>query len=617
MQFFNEVSTRWFGNRSIGAKLYGMAGVLVGLLIMTAVMALMNLSSSARLGRFLYTDPTTSIEHLQAVGTYVGNTDTDLARAVGTPTGSKRYLHDFASDSTALEAALNTYYGSGLTVDERGPYQQLKTSWGQYQSIGTSVRRLIGSGRQAAARQLYFAKAAAINDDVDAALTRLVGINESQAARSSRDISANYSSSRTVTVIAMVLAALLGGGIAVLLARSIANRAKAMLSAADGIADGDVEQHVDATAMDELGQTSAAFGRMIEYLKAMVGAASRIAEGDLTVEVEPRSARDALGASFSAMIAKLRGMIGEMSTAADSVSSASQQMAATSEQSGRATGEIATAIGGIAEGAERQVQIVEAARHSAEEVARAVGATAQNAQQTAQAAHAAREAARQGVSAAEHATEAMRSVRDSSKEVSGAIKELAAKSDQIGAIVNTITGIAEQTNLLALNAAIEAARAGEQGRGFAVVAEEVRKLAEEAQHAAEEIAQLIGAIQADTGRAVEVVDDGAKRTEDGAAVVEQTREAFLRIGTSVDDMTGRIEQIAAASEQIAASAQSMQQSIGEVASVAQESSASTEEVSASTEESSAAAQEISASAQELSGNAEVLNNLVAQFKLAG
>ena len=64
---------------------------------------------------------------------------------------------------------------------------------------------------------------------------------------------------------------------------------------------------------------------------------------------------------------------------------------------------------------------------------------------------------------------------------------LAEKSEEIGAIVGTITGIADQTNLLALNAAIEAARAGEQGRGFAVVAEEVRKLAEESQKAAGEI----------------------------------------------------------------------------------------------------------------------------------
>ena len=109
----------------------------------------------------------------------------------------------------------------------------------------------------------------------------------------------------------------------------------------------------------------------------------------------------------------------------------------------------------------------------------------------------------------------------------------ARKSEQIEGIVATITGIAEQTNLLALNAAIEAARAGEQGRGFAVVAEEVRKLAEESQSPPASIAGLIEEIQAETAKAVEVVEDGARRTEEGAATVEQAREAFEPLGASV------------------------------------------------------------------------------------
>ena len=260
------------------------------------------------------------------------------------------------------------------------------------------------------------------------------------------------------------------------------------------------------------------------------------------------------------------------------------------------------------------MNLVESAKRAAEEVAAAVNESAEQAQQTAEVATRAREIAQQGVAAAEQANEAMGSVRDSSESVSAAIRELAAKSEQIGAIVATITGIAEQTNLLALNAAIEAARAGEQGRGFAVVAEEVRKLAEESQHAAQEISGLIGAIQDETTKAVSVVEDGARKTTDGASVVEQTREAFLQIGASVEDMAARVEQIAASAQQITASATRMQANISEVASVAEESSATTEQVSASTEETSASTEQIAASAQELASNAEDLNRLVAQFK---
>ncbi len=176
-------------------------------------------------------------------------------------------------------------------------------------------------------------------------------------------------------------------------------------------------------------------------------------------------------------------------------------------------------MGDIAQGAERTVELLDAAKHSAGQVARAVAGSARSAKATA--AHEARAVAQQGVGAAEQANEAMRSVRDSSQAASDAIRELASKSEQIGQIVQTITGIAEQTNLLALNAAIEAARAGEQGRGFAVVAEEVRTLAEESRHAAKEISHLIGAIQADTTNAVGVVESGAQRTQQGVEVVDR------------------------------------------------------------------------------------------------
>jgi methyl-accepting chemotaxis protein len=320
-------------------------------------------------------------------------------------------------------------------------------------------------------------------------------------------------------------------------------------------------------------------------------------------------------AAFNTTNEKLRGLLGDITLSAGVVGSASRDMSSTSEDAGRATGEIAQAVGDVAEGAERQVIMVAEVRQAAQDVAEAATESAHSAKLTADAAEDARRAAGDGASAATEATDAMQSVRESSASVTEAIGALSSESEQIGAIVQTITGIAEQTNLLALNAAIEAARAGEQGRGFAVVAEEVRKLAEDSQHAAHEIAELIGSIQKRTTHTVEVVEDGATRTEHGAAVVERTREAFERIGASVEDMSRRVEQIAAVSQQVADSASRMQGSIDSIAAVAEASSAATEEVSASTQETSASTEQIAASAHELASTANNLEQLVARFRL--
>jgi methyl-accepting chemotaxis protein len=498
------------------------------------------------------------------------------------------------------------------TPAEKAAAQSVDASFAQWQALDAKITSLREAGHTDRARSVVDGAANTASDDLSTKLDSLGSLVEKTANASSASSS---SSAQTLMIALAVIAIAVAVALAFVLSRSLATRARQMLKAADGIADGDVHQHVDTNSKDELGQTAAAFERMIEYLNTMADAAKRIAEGDLLVDVQPRSERDELGKSFHEMIAHLREMVGQVADAAGSLGTQSEQMSSTSAETGRATSEIASAVSEVAHGAEHQVQVIEAARRSADEVAAAVQTSAEHAEQTAEVAAHARETAQQGVSAAEQANDAMRSVRDSSEAVSQAIRELATKSEQIGAIVETITGIAEQTNLLALNAAIEAARAGEQGRGFAVVAEEVRKLAEESQHAAQEISGLIGVIQAETTRTVQVVEDGARKTADGADVVEQTREAFVTIGQAVDDMVDRIEEIAAASEEITASATSMKENLNEVAAVAEESSASTEEVSASTQETTASTQQIAASAEELAQNAEQLGQLVAQFKI--
>jgi methyl-accepting chemotaxis protein len=426
------------------------------------------------------------------------------------------------------------------------------------------------------------------SDNLVAALTAYQQHERKSQATADAKFASTRSSSAWIMGVLAVLAVLGAAALAFFLTRAIVRGLKQMLAAAEAIAEGDVDQSVDVTGTDEIGQMAAAFRAMIDYLRETAAAAGRVADGDLTVEVEPKSERDALGTAFAKMAASLRKLLGAVNQSVVSVSSASRRMATTSEEAGRAVDEIANAVGEVAHGAERQVAMVAASKRSGEESAEAAGQ--------------AHELAEEGVRAAAEASEAMRELRDSSQEVSEAIGQLATRSERIGEIVDTITGIAAQTNLLALNAAIEAARAGEQGRGFAVVAEEVRKLAEESQQAAAMIAGLVDEMQTETRRAVAVVEGGVTRTENGTAVVERARETFLQIGESVRVVNDRIAEIVRATD--------------EVASVAEQSSSSTEEVSATSEETSASTQEIAASARQLAETATELEELVSHFRLA-
>jgi methyl-accepting chemotaxis protein len=405
-------------------------------------------------------------------------------------------------------------------------------------------------------------------------------------AGTSHSLSASISRTTTIIIVALSLVMLLGAGLLTMFARSLRSRLATLEGACDRLATGDLEVSFDASGSDEMSRLARSLDTAVDSMRTLADTSQRVAAGDLTVTVEPRSGDDRLGVAFVAMVENLRGIVAEVTATARTISTSTGQMASNSADAGRAVGEIARAVEDVAQGAQRQVIMIEETRGSADQAA----GVANDAQSV----------AREGVDSADKAGSAMEALQQSSTAMTGAMGSLQEKIVRIGGMVTTITAIADQTNLLALNAAIEAARAGEQGRGFAVVAEEVRKLAEECQGAASQIAELIGQIQSETARAVEVVEDGGRRTAEGVEVVGQARDSFLRLGGAVDEMAAMIGRIASAT--------------AEVASVTEQSSASAQQVSASTQQTTASAEEIAASARSLAETAVMLTDAVDRFQ---
>ncbi|RFP16346.1 MULTISPECIES: methyl-accepting chemotaxis protein [unclassified Duganella] len=282
-------------------------------------------------------------------------------------------------------------------------------------------------------------------------------------------------------------------------------------------------------------------------LQVAVTAARRVAGGDLTGHIDD-SARDETGQLLSAlkeMNASLLGIVTEVRSGTDHITTSSSEIAAGNQDLSRRT--------------EQQAGALEETASSMEELTSTVKHNADNARQANQLAASAAQVAVKGGMVVSQVVDTMDSINQSSRKIVD--------------IIAVIDGIAFQTNILALNAAVEAARAGEQGRGFAVVATEVRNLAQRSASAAKEIKTLIGdsvdkvnqgsKLVADAGLTMDEIVSSVHRvsdiiTEITAASTEQSagiNEVYQAIGA----MDGVTQQNAALVEQAAAAAESMQQ----------------------------------------------------------
>jgi methyl-accepting chemotaxis protein/hemerythrin len=259
------------------------------------------------------------------------------------------------------------------------------------------------------------------------------------------------------------------------------------------------------------------------------------------MELSGNSELNRLATAFNTMMMDMNKAMRQFFSVADTVRDSVAMVRSTTDAMASAAEDVAMQAGTIAT--------------ASEEMSATSGDIAQNCHYAEESAKKATEQTNSGSKLVLNSARLMENIAQRVNVSSQTVEGLGKRSDQIGAIVNTIQDIADQTNLLALNAAIEAARAGEQGRGFAVVADEVRALAERTTKATKEIADMIKTIQIETHNAVSSMSEGVEEVKRGTAETARSGESLEEILNKINEVTMQISQVATAAEEQTATTQ--------------------------------------------------------------
>ena len=352
------------------------------------------------------------------------------------------------------------------------------------------------------------------------------------------------------------------------------------------------------------------------FLSDFLDVSQRVYRGDMTTKLDYDTPDEfgKIAHSYNDTLDKIRNITAKIQDIANELTDSAETMSTGVNESAQVVTSIADSINGIAELSVSQNNNVEKASSALHNIISGVNDVAELAKQTANRASQVGTTVNQGIEGVNVISEHMDRVETMVRTSADQVDTLGHRSEEIGQIVETIVNISGQTNLLALNAAIEAARAGEHGRGFAVVAEEIRKLAEDSQEAAQHIAELIGAIQAETKKAVDAMHHGNKGVRQGSEVVKEAMSEFSQVGGMIDNMVEQMAQVAKHIEQVSAESGYVVDATTNVSKDSDKIAAETQQVSAASEEQSATMQELANENTKLADMAQRLQEHLKVFR---
>ncbi|MCS3516004.1 methyl-accepting chemotaxis protein [Pseudomonas grimontii] len=400
-----------------------------------------------------------------------------------------------------FETRMGTYEQLLSNDEDRQLLTSVKSAWDAYLASSKQLLEFSRQNQEDQARGLLRGESKGHFDEMTARLQKMVELNDAGATAAGDKGSALYESARLSIIAVLVAALLIGLGLAIFIARIISRPLRQAASAAEQLAEGNLNAHIEPGGKDETGM-------VLNAMRNMVG--------------------------------KLAHIIGEVRNAADNLASASEEVSATAQSMSQATSE--------------QAASVEETSASVEQMSASINQNTENAKVTDGMASKAAKEATEGGESVQQTVVAM-------KKIAQRISIIDDIAYQTNLLALNAAIEAARAGEHGKGFAVVAAEVRKLAERSQVAAQEIGELSSSSVDMAEKAGKLLDEMVPSINKTSDLVQEISAASEEQAAGVAQINTAMTQLNQVTQQNASSSEELAATAEEMSSQAEQLQQAM--------------------------------------------------------